>query len=650
MMLDRAVKDREQRAQRMLRRVVGASADVIYVYHVAWRRIAFLGARTREVLGFASARSNRLKAAEFERMLHPADLAGFRRHLVAIAEAREGEILSQELRVKGADGRYRWLRIRDTVLACGADGRVTKMVGVVSNIDESKRASAPTADDRPGDRLGDILATIGDSYIALDRRYRIVDVNAKAARWLRASREHIVGQSYLELIAPTADHAEAVRQAIEQRVARSIEMKSIRRPGAWLELHIHPTRDGASVFFRDISERKRAEREAERNRLLLQSALDALSAQIAILDETGTIIAANKAWEGQSVLPGARAGGRADSHARAHPDARMPAGVGCNYLSYCASALRSEETDSLRKGLSAVLGGERAAGRFAYCLESEGKRRWLQISAARFEWDGATRLIVTNEDLTDVKQAKEALSELSGRLSSLREEERQRIAQELHDSTAQHLVAATLNLMTLKAKSAAYPAVHQLLENVETSLEEATRELRVFTYLLHPLALENDGLERTLRTYLEGFGRRTHLGVELSVTGKVEELPFALQCSLLRIIQEALANVHRHASASQVSISLRMTPGALKLVVSDDGRGMSGPSGTGAGPSGVGIPGMRARLREFGGSLEIHSNPHGTTLSAAVPLGMATPWTRAPEPAPQIAAALNARSSHRAGG
>jgi signal transduction histidine kinase len=93
-----------------------------------------------------------------------------------------------------------------------------------------------------------------------------------------------------------------------------------------------------------------------------------------------------------------------------------------------------------------------------------------------------------------------------------------------------------------------------------------------------------------------------------------------------------------------------MTPGALKLVISDDGRGMSGPSGTGAGPSGVGIPGMRARLREFGGSLEIHSNPHGTTLSAAVPLGMATPWTRAPEPAPQIAAALNARSSQRAGG
>jgi signal transduction histidine kinase len=270
---------------------------------------------------------------------------------------------------------------------------------------------------------------------------------------------------------------------------------------------------------------------------------------------------------------------------------------------------------------------------------------------ARFEWEGDTRLIVANEDLTDVRQAKEALSELSGRISSLREEERQRIAQELHDSTAQHLVAATLNLMTLKARAVAYPGVHKLLENVETSLEEATRELRVFTYLLHPLALENDGLERTLRTYLDGFARRTHLRAELAVAGKVDELPFALQCSLLRIIQEALANVHRHACASNVSISLRTTPGVLRLVVSDDGRGMCGPSGQ-AEPAqnGVGIPGMRSRLREFGGTLEIHSSPRGTTLSAVIPLGSLGSLTsaktrlRGPERVPAIAAALDGRS------
>ena len=355
MMPDSEARGRRHRAQHMLRRIVGASPDVIYVYHVLRHRISFLGRRVHEVLGSAAPRSGRLKLAEFERLVHPGDLANFREHLASIERAAEGEVLSRELRIKGPNGGYRWLRSRGMVLARTDSGRVSKVV-------------------------------------------------------------------------------------------------------------------------------------------------------------------------------------------------------------------------------------------------------------------------VANEDLTDVKRAKQALSDLSGRLCALREEERQRIAQELHDSTAQHLVAATLNLMTLRAKSISYPGVRNLLENVETSLEEATRELRAFTYLLHPLALEKEGLERTLRTYLDGFARRTRLQAQVSVAGKVENLPFALQCSLLRIIQEALANVHRHASASHVSISLRMTSDALKLIIADDGRGIRGRTDEGTIGNGVGIPGMKARLREFGGSLEIHTGPQGTTIDAIIPL------------------------------
>jgi PAS domain S-box-containing protein len=631
MMLDRAVREREHRAQQMLRRVVRASLDVIYVYHVQWRRIAFLGHRVREVLGFAAARSHRLKLEDFERLVHLEDLAGFRRHLAAVECAADGEILSQELRIEGADGHYRWLRSRDTVLARSDGGAVSKVVGIVTNIDEAKRGNMDHT--ASSCRLDDILATIGDCYIAVDRHYRIVDLNAKAESWLNVRREDAVGQAYCKIVAPPPDLAEAVRLVIEQRVPRSMEIESRRRPGAWLDLHIHPSRDGASVLFRDITERKRAEREAARSRQLLQSSLDALSTQIAIVDEGGIIVAANKAWQGQH-----------------GPHALCGAGVGSNYLLFCGSARQDNEASGLCKELRAVLSGEKKTARLAYSVETNGQRRWFQLSAARFEWDGETRLIVANEDLTDVKQAKQALSDLSGRLSALREEERQRIAQELHDSTAQHLVAATLNLMTLKAKSVAYPGVHKLLENVESSLEEATRELRIFTYLLHPLALENEGLERTLRTYLDGFARRTRLDVQLSVAGKVEDLPFALQCSILRIMQEALANVHRHACASHVSISVRMTPGALKLVIADDGRGMGSAAGqteAGAARSGVGIPGMRSRLRDFGGSLEIRSGSRGTTLSAVVPLGPAKPWSRSTERAPSLATALNG-GSHRA--
>jgi PAS domain S-box-containing protein len=644
MMLDRAAKDREQRAQRMLRRVLGASPDVIYVYHVPWRRIAFLGQRTREVLGFAAARSHRLRLVDFAGLVHPADLDAFRRHLAAVERAGDGEILSQEFRVKGVDGCYRWLSVRDTVLSRAETGAVARVVGVVTNIGACRCPSVGQA--AFGSGVGDVLATIGDCYIALDRRYCIIDVNSKAEAWLQLSRAAIIGQSYLELIGPTEEHAEAVRHAVEQRAERRIELKSVRWPGAWLALHIHPSKDGASVFFRDITERKRAEREAERNRQLLQSSLDALAAEIAIIDEAGTVVAANKAWETQAGRDG-QSGALSGAH------------VGSNYLNQCEQALPGEASEGLRKTLRSVLTGGRRSARFAYSAEVDGGRRWFQISAARFEWDGDTRLIVANEDLTDVNQAREALSELTGRISSLREEERQRIAQELHDSTAQHLVAATLNLMTLKARAVGYPGVHKLLENVETSLEEATRELRVFTYLLHPLALENDGLERTLRTYLDGFARRTSLEAELSVAGEVEGLPFALQRSLLRIIQEALANVHRHACASHVSIGLKVTATALRLVVSDDGRGMHASGGLEgqAEPvhKGIGIPGMRSRLRDFGGTLEIHDGAgRGTTLIAVIPLPMpasaAKRWPRVPERAhertPAVAGALDVES-HR---
>ncbi len=247
---------------------------------------------------------------------------------------------------------------------------------------------------------------------------------------------------------------------------------------------------------------------------------------------------------------------------------------------------------------------------------------------------GSPKSLVASEDFTDVKQARQALSDLSGRLYQLREEERQRIAQELHNSTAQHLVAATLNLMTLRAKCATYPGVHTLLESIEGSLEEATRELRTFTYLLHPLALEKDGLEKTLRTYLDGFARRTGLEAHLSVAGDVEHLPFPLQCSLLRIIQEALANVHRHASASHVSIGLRRRSDALRLIVADDGRGMPRIEGLAEGSvrTGMGIPGMKARLREIGGRLEIRSGQQGTTIVAIAPLAATRPWPAAGAP------------------
>jgi PAS domain S-box-containing protein len=259
--------------------------------------------------------------------------------------------------------------------------------------------------------------------------------------------------------------------------------------------------------------------------------------------------------------------------------------------------------------------------------QKRGAQRWLQIDGA-YEFDDrgeASRFFGVMADITERKTLEQEAEELSERLFNLQEEERQRIAQELHDSTAQHLVAANLNLMSLKAKAGTDREV-ELWEEVETSMEEALKELRTFSYLMHPPTLQADGLHSTIRQYVEGYASRSGLTVKLRSSSNVDKLPFRMQRSLFRIVQEALANVHRHASASQVSVDLRRISGRLHLIVTDNGRNaaaMSQQEGRGSLRQGVGIRGITARVRQFGGDLRILMGARGTTVHAMMPVGHA---------------------------
>ena len=210
------------------------------------------------------------------------------------------------------------------------------------------------------------------------------------------------------------------------------------------------------------------------------------------------------------------------------------------------------------------------------------------------------------------------------RLLALQDEERRRIANELHDSTVQHLVAISLNLMRLRADAAAKTETLNIVDEIDGSLEEAIRELSAFTYLLQPPDLQTEGLSATLGRYVEGFGRRTGLKVTIKSCRSIDQLSLPLQQTLLRIVQEALTNVYRHASATRVSVNFRCVGKRLRLVISDDGQGTEETSGRENGKQfrlGVGIPGMIARMRQFGGNLDIHSGPNGTAVHATVFIG-----------------------------
>jgi two-component system NarL family sensor kinase len=216
-------------------------------------------------------------------------------------------------------------------------------------------------------------------------------------------------------------------------------------------------------------------------------------------------------------------------------------------------------------------------------------------------------------------------------LVSIQENIQQRIASDLHDSTCQHLIAASLGLMRLRTSLGDAIAAERLCGEIDASIDEALREIRAFVYLLHPQNLTIDGLKATIEHYAEGFAARTALRVTARIVPDVDQLPYEKQRSLLRVIQEALTNVFRHAKATEVGIVIDATGSDFRLMISDNGRGLPvnyAKAGREAIPLGVGIPAMRARLQEIGGTFDIRSGPatrdSGTTLCAVFPLDPAT--------------------------
>lgn len=227
------------------------------------------------------------------------------------------------------------------------------------------------------------------------------------------------------------------------------------------------------------------------------------------------------------------------------------------------------------------------------------------------------------QDVTEFKQAAAALRILAGQLLSAQDEERRRLARELHDTTAQSLVALTMSLAALK--ESASPALGEqhrkaLTESAQLA-EECAKEIRTFSYLLHPPLLDEAGLRAAIEWYVSGFSARSGVEIELDLCAEPVRLPREAALALFRVVQESLSNVRRHSGSRSARITLHQAQDQVLLEISDQGRGLSGrPTDPGI-AYGMGIAGMRERLEQFGGRLEIVSES-GTTVRAKLPAGV----------------------------
>ena len=250
---------------------------------------------------------------------------------------------------------------------------------------------------------------------------------------------------------------------------------------------------------------------------------------------------------------------------------------------------------------------------------------WIFGNAVpQFNPDGSIlRVISSFTDITEMKNAEQAIRQLSMQLLKLQDEERRRIGRELHDGMAQTVLAVNLSLAQVRQSSPSLSeAAERALEKARALLQQMSREIRTLSYLLHPPLLDELGLVSALKEYVRGFSERSGIETELVFPKQFSRLPQFVEIALFRVVQEGLANIQRHSGSDSATIRLREDPPAVTLEIIDYGRGMklasNGPAQPNVARLGVGIPGMRERMAQLGGHLAIESGPSGTTIRATI--------------------------------
>ena len=214
----------------------------------------------------------------------------------------------------------------------------------------------------------------------------------------------------------------------------------------------------------------------------------------------------------------------------------------------------------------------------------------------------------------ELDAANQSLGQLTARLLHLQDEERRRIARELHDSVGQIIAALSMNLSAVQVDIARLSKTASTVADSAALVKDLSTGIRTISYLLHPPLLDEAGLSSALRWYVEGFAERSKIKVDLDFQGDFARLPRDLETAVFRVVQECLTNIHRHSESPVAKIRLRQSDGRVHIEVEDQGRGIPAEKLSevvSRGMPGVGIRGMRERLRQLGGSLEIRSDGPG---------------------------------------
>jgi two-component system, NarL family, sensor kinase len=469
----------------------------------------------------------------------------------------------------------------------------------------SRRVRAPAA---KRTRARADRASSGDFEFIIDRDWRVMRISSDAAAWFSSTPAELIGVDTRERWPPPPPLAEAVEAALASGATSTVRYASLTVPGRWVEVDVEPRDGGARIRFRDITAQVLAEQSLKAPDDLGYPSRGDAPAEIVLLDAGGRIVSANAAWRASLA---------------AHAIKLADDGVGARYADVCEAAV-GEAFDEVgfETRLNELVFGRSTHFEATYSLEAPHGLELRQVQIAPLHVGGATYFVAIHENLTQRARVLAELRETSGQLLHAQEDERRRIAVELHDSTSQHLVGMIFALRQLRRRAGKDREATALIDEMAKLAQQAIHETQMLSYLMNASDREQEGLETSARRFVEGFGRRTGLKVTFDAKGPVDAVSAAAQHAAFRVIQEALTNAYRHARGTEVAVSLVNLAGLLTLRIADDGQGIRRATGGTAdeAPLGVGIPGMRARIEQLGGTLGIDSFGGGTVVTAMVPV------------------------------
>jgi PAS domain S-box-containing protein len=514
-----------------------------------------------------------------------------------------GYLPVQELTARSRDGEPVYVLATSTLERDDA-GEVIGLTSTLTDLTAFKKIEQALQESE--ERYRDLYENAPNPYFSFGPDGVIRHCNRKAGELLGCNRKALVGKPVLDLYTNTPQGKERALQILKQFqtgvsvVDEELQMQRADGMPLWISLTVNAIVNAAGEVVEsrsmvvDITERVQMKDALQTSQQLLQSALDALSVSIAVLDDTGMIVMVNASWRTF-----------ADENNLGWEDY----GVGRNYLVAIESTL-STSTAGVQEavqGIRELLSGQRDSFSLEYDCHSPREERWFVMRATCLRDSERGAVAISHENITERVWAEKQLAQAAATA------ERERLARDLHDSVSQSLfMAASITEVLPRVLEQDPDAAQRALTQLRWLSQGALAEMRTLLLELRPAMFEKQEIATLLRQLTDGVMAKTRIPVGTTVVGECN-LPNDVRMTLYRIAQEALNNIIKHAQANEIFLNLRCEPDEVMLSIRDDGRGFD-PNTAAFGGMGISIMGERAQA--VGAEFDLESKPdQGTKIT-----------------------------------